>query len=146
MKVWFLWDWILIEFCISFFMIKHSKFTNNIGSISFTGSFCWNTDKICRKWGGGGCHPHPTPYIPLLDIPLELTSLWYKEIKNINPIQDGLFCGCSWMALPKICHTSPAMMKLGSYILPKEDQKNIWITWDTPTRNYHILIYQKVQI
>ena len=46
----------------------------------------------------------------------------------INPIQDGLFRGCSRMAkndLPKICHTYPTMMKLGSYTLPKEDPKNI---------------------
>ena len=27
--------------------------------------------------------------------------------------------------LPKICHTYPTMMKLGSYTLPKEDPKNI---------------------
>ena len=26
---------------------------------------------------------------------------------------------------PKICHTYPTMMKLGSYTLPKEDPKNI---------------------
>ena len=26
--------------------------------------------------------------------------------------------------LPKSCHTYPKMMKLGSYILPKEDPKN----------------------
>ena len=34
--------------------------------------------------------------------------------------------------LPKICQTYPTMMKLGSYTLPKEDPKNIWITWHTP--------------
>ena len=28
-------------------------------------------------------------------------------------------------SLPKIGHTYPKMMKLGSYTLPKEDQKNI---------------------
>ena len=27
--------------------------------------------------------------------------------------------------LPKICHTCPTMMKLGSYTLPKKDPKNI---------------------
>ena len=27
--------------------------------------------------------------------------------------------------LPKICHTYPTVMKLGSYTLPKEDHKNI---------------------
>ena len=34
--------------------------------------------------------------------------------------------------LPKICHTHPTMMKLGSYTLPKKEPKNIWITWYTP--------------
>ena len=50
----------------------------------------------------------------------------------VNPIQDGLFWGCSWMGggpfwppLPKICHKYPTMMKLGTVILPKEDPKNI---------------------
>ena len=31
-----------------------------------------------------------------------------------------------------ICHTFPTMIKLGSYTLPQEDPKNIWITWHTP--------------
>ena len=42
---------------------------------------------------------------------------------NVNPIQDGPFRGCSRMrgkkyplAPPKICHTYPAMMKLGTVI------------------------------
>ena len=40
-----------------------------------------------------------------------------------NPIQDGLFCGCSRMGaearkptLPKICHTYSTMIKLGTVI------------------------------
>ena len=33
--------------------------------------------------------------------------------------------GCKKAALLKICHTYSAMMKLGSYTLPKEDRKNI---------------------
>ena len=45
-------------------------------------------------------------------------------------IQDGHFRGCSGMGgkkvpLPKIYHTYPTMLKLGSYTLPKEDSKNI---------------------
>ena len=40
----------------------------------------------------------------------------------INPIQDGLFWGCSWMGggvarrppLLEICHTHPTMMKFGT--------------------------------
>ena len=39
----------------------------------------------------------------------------------INPIQDGHFRGCSRMGgkkapLPKICHTYPTIMKLGTVI------------------------------
>ena len=40
----------------------------------------------------------------------------------MNPIQDGHFWGCSWMEggkkdpLPKICHTYPTVMKLGTVI------------------------------
>ena len=48
-----------------------------------------------------------------------------------NPFQDGPFRG--WMGrkgvkkepLPKICLTYPAIMKLGSYTLTKEDPKKI---------------------
>ena len=32
----------------------------------------------------------------------------------------------------KICHTYPTMMKLGSYTLPKEDPKSIWLTCHIP--------------
>ena len=53
----------------------------------------------------------------------------------LNPIQDGPFQGCSRMGgglfgplLPKIRHTYPKMMKLGSYTLPKGDPKNVQIT------------------
>ena len=43
---------------------------------------------------------------------------------HFNPIQDGLFWGCSqmgggaafWVPLPKIRHTYPTMMKLGTVI------------------------------
>ena len=49
-------------------------------------------------------------------------------LPHINPIQDGPFRGCSRMGgqkrpLPKSYHICPTMMKLGSYTLPKEDQK-----------------------
>ena len=49
----------------------------------------------------------------------------YKQTKlfPFNPIQDGLFRGCSGIGgvkkvppLPKICHTYPTMMKLGAAI------------------------------
>ena len=53
---------------------------------------------------------------------------------SFNPIQDGLFLGCSRMgggpfwspSLKSTAHrTYPTMMKLGSYTLPKEDPKNV---------------------
>ena len=54
---------------------------------------------------------------------------------SVNSIHDGLFRGCSRMGgggggskkapFPKIWHTYPTMIKLGSYSLPKEDPKNI---------------------
>ena len=59
----------------------------------------------------------------------------------INPIQNGPLWSCSQVkgggggrkspTFPKICHTYPTMMKLGSYTLPEEDPKNVWITWHT---------------
>ena len=57
---------------------------------------------------------------------------------TFNPLQDELFRGCSliWKGggdrkapIPKICHTYPTMMKLGTVVPPKEDSKNIWIMW-----------------
>ena len=70
---------------------------------------------------------------------LQLTEL-YKFFTTLNPIQDAYFWSCSWIGgrggknvpLPKICHTYPKLIKLGSYSLPKEDPKNIWITWHNP--------------
>ena len=56
-------------------------------------------------------------------------------LQLLNPIQDGHFRCCSLTGgrrgeapLPKICHTYPTMMKLGSYTLPKEDPEKICIT------------------
>ena len=47
----------MTEFCISFFMIKYSKFTDNIGSGNFTDIFCQNTDKFKKS----GVTPPPPP-------------------------------------------------------------------------------------
>ena len=44
------------------------------------------------------------------------------DLCGFNPVQDGHFRGCSLMGypkkapLPKICHTYPIMMKLGTGI------------------------------
>ena len=68
-KIWFLWYWILIEFCISFFMVKYSKFTDNIGSGNFTNTFYQNTEKFKKSWVGGGVrvlHPYCPPLNTLL--------------------------------------------------------------------------------
>ena len=56
------------------FLIKYSKFTNNIGSGNFTDIFCQNTDKfqktvcvvcVCGGGGGGwGLHPPPPNHPP----------------------------------------------------------------------------------
>ena len=72
------------------------------------------------------------------------TSIWVLQRTTLlpliyNPIQDGLFRSCSWMGgggkkapLPKICHTYPKMMKLGTVIpYPKKVQK-IYESRDTP--------------
>ena len=56
--------------------------------------------------------------------------------------------------VPKISHTYPTMMKLGSHTLPKENAKTIWITWHTPwflltsaflKKNQQILLYREIQ-
>ena len=60
----------------------------------------------------------------------------------LNPIQDGPFRGCSRMGggeggakrppLPKICHTYPIKMKLGTVIPYLKKIKKIYESRDTP--------------
>ena len=48
------------------------------------------------------------------------------ERVQLNPIQDAIFCGGGGQkgSLPKICHTYPTMIKLGTIIAyPKKIQK-----------------------
>ena len=81
--------------------------------------------------------------------------------QNINPIQDGLFRGCSrmsglfWGPLFKICHTYPTMMKLGTvkpYLKSKKYIDHVTHPLSSTdisiffTRNQQILLYQKIQI
>ena len=55
----------IIEFWISFFMIKYSKFTYTIGTGNFTDPSCQNTDKFQNRAGGGELHsPYASPHIP----------------------------------------------------------------------------------
>ena len=62
----------------------------------------------------------------------------YTLSKNINPIQDGLFRGCSRMggskkgSLPKTCHKYPAVMKLGTFIPNTKKIQKIYESRDTP--------------
>ena len=70
---------------------------------------------------------------------LYLTSDLKKEIiKEVNPIQDGLFQTCSRMEgaqkgpLPKICHTYPIMMKLGTVTPYLKNIQKIYESHDTP--------------
>ena len=55
-----------------------------------------------------------------------------------NPIEDGLFWGCSRMVggpflipLPKIYHTYPTMMKLGTVILYLRNIQKMYKSRDT---------------
>ena len=99
--------------------------------------------------------------------------VWIKWIKSyltnlliasslLNPIQDGHFRGCSWMEgskkapLPKICHTYPTMIKLGTVVPYLKKIQKIYESRDTPadfcwhqhfpTRNQQIVLYQEIQI
>ena len=67
-RVRFLRDWILIEFCMSFFMIKYSKFTNNIESGNFTDTFYQNGNKFKNSVAEGVLVT--PPHTPLLNTPL----------------------------------------------------------------------------
>ena len=62
--------------------------------------------------------------------------------ENLNPIQDGLFRGCSRMGgggggqigppIPKIFHTYPTMMKLGTDIPCSQKIQKIYESRSTP--------------
>ena len=81
----------------------------------------------------------------------------------INPIQDGLFWGLLTDTgrrkkdpLPKICHTYPTMMKLGTFITYQKKIQKIYESRDTPLGlswhqhlfigNQNILLYPGIQI
>ena len=57
---------------------------------------------------------------------------------RVNPIQDGYFWGYSRMGvakkapLPKICHTYPTMMKLGTVIPYLKKIRKIYQSRDKP--------------
>ena len=94
-----------------------------------------------------------------------VTLFLYITIRVIififNPIQDGLFRGCSRMGgkegqkgpLPRICHTYPTMMKLGTVIPYLKKTQRVYESCQTPrefcwhqhffTGNRQILLYQE---
>ena len=62
--------------------------------------------------------------------PWRVSEKTKEPISRKDPdIQDEHFWYCSQMWGDYSC---PTMMKLVSYTLPKEDTKNVWITWHTP--------------
>ena len=60
------------------------------------------------------------------------------SLKSLNPIQDGHFRGCSQMGgakrppIPKISHTYPTMMKLGTVTPYLKKIQKIYEPRDTP--------------
>ena len=86
-----------------------------------------------------------------------------KLKKKFNPIQDGLFRGCSRMGkgpkklpFPKIFHTYPKMMKLGTLLPYLKKISKMYKSNNTPLEfwwyqycfigSQQILLYQKMQI
>ena len=79
---------------------------------------------------------------------------------SFSSIQDGYFRGCSRMgkgpSFPKICHTHPTMMKLGTVTPYLKKIQKIYKSYDTSpefcwhqhffTGNQQILFYQEIQI
>ena len=67
----------------------------------------------------------------ILPIKLDHNS-YFDFLVNFNPIQGGLFQGCSLIGEgnkapgPKICHTYPMKMKLGSFISYLKNIKKIY--------------------
>ena len=68
-------------------------------------------------------------------------SLGGLDLKSfINPIQDGLFWGCSRMEggkkvpLPKVCHTYLTIMKLATVIPYLKEIQKIYESRDTPLK------------
>ena len=77
-----------------------------------------------------------------------------RVIIDVNPIQNGLFRGCSWLGHP--CHTYSYPTKLGIVIPYLNKIQKIQKSRDTPlnfcwhqkfiTGNQQLLLYQKIRI
>ena len=101
-----------IEICISFFMIKYSKFTDNIGSGSFVETFCQNTNK-CQKIGGGGVTPPQPPLA--MPLPVKYSYLSIFPDYNADIFAASLlisYCNFSSLILPSV-------VIISFYVLPK---------------------------
>ena len=71
--------------------------------------------------------------------PIFLKDADVEKVLEFNPIENGLFRGCSRIGggakrsiLPKICHTYPTMMKLGTVIPYLKKIQKIYESCDTP--------------
>ena len=64
---------------------------------------------------------------------MEFKEQMKKRGSFVNPIQDGHFWGC-WgpPPFPKICHTYPTMMKLGTVIPYLKEIQKMYESYDTP--------------
>ena len=88
----------------------------------------------------------------------KLSFILYWFFNTFNPVQDGIFLGCSRMGwgiakrphLPKICCTYPTMMKHGTVIPYLKEIQNtpLYFCWHQHffTGNQQILLYQGIQI
>ena len=65
---------------MSLFMIKYSKFTENIGLGNFTDIFCQNADKFKKMGGGGG----GVVTSPRLTRPLYKNYNFFVKIHNVS--------------------------------------------------------------
>ena len=79
-----------------------------------------------------------SPFLVKLYAATLLKKNWMTLLQLLNLFRMGLFGAAQgWgggslkRPRPKIYHTYPTMMKLGSYTFAKEDPKNMWITWHT---------------
>ena len=89
----------------------------------------------------------------LFGLRLDSFTIYIKAFRTVlpflsfNPIQDGHFGGCSRMGgqkgspLPKVCHTYPTMMKIGTVIPYVKKIQKIYESRDTPPTSTDISNY-----
>ena len=118
-------------------LLRFSEFENRLSNSDFSVIYSWILVQLCS---------------------FKADKYWWL----FNPIQDGLFWGCSrmrepfWPPLPRICRTYPTMMKLGTVISYLMKIQKIYKSRDTSiefcwhqhvfTRNQQVLLHQEIQI